>query len=64
MDYVSKLERLWRNEGFSVFAFLNFIWFVLVGCFAGVFRLFVSCQGILIFSFVFRFCKNNQVRLS
>lgn len=26
--------------------------------------LFVSCQGISIFSFVFCFCKSNQVRVS
>lgn len=41
MDYVSKLERLWRNEGVFVFAFLNSVWFVLVGCFTEFFFLFV-----------------------
>lgn len=64
MDYVSKLERLWRNEGVFLFVFLNSVWFVLVGCFTEFFCLFVSCQGISIFSFVFCFCKSNQVRVS
>lgn len=50
MDYVSKLERLWRNEGVFVFPFLNSVWFVLVGCFTEFF--FVCLFHVKVYQFL------------